>query len=208
MKRPEPSWPLLLITVLLANVLWFATFYLTFSTFWIKITISALSLATLSLWIRPIPSDRFHLDAKAVLIGLVSAVALYLIFWAGKEISTAILPFAQQQIGGVYGKGTGTNVGIIFFLLLFVTGPCEELYWRGFLQDRLMVRFGGLQGWLLTTAVYAGVHLWSFNFMLIGAAAVAGAFWGAMYWRLGNLVPVIISHSIWSAVIFAILPLS
>jgi len=44
--------------------------------------------------------------------------------------------------------------------------------------------------------------------MLIGAAAVAGAFWGAMYWRFKNLAMVIISHSIWSAVIFAVLPLA
>jgi membrane protease YdiL (CAAX protease family) len=97
---------------------------------------------------------------------------------------------------------------IIFFLLLFITGPCEELYWRGFLQDGLMERFGGCRGWFISTAIYAGVHIWSFNFMLIGAAAVAGAFWGAMYWRIGNLSSVIISHSLWSAFIFAVIPLS
>jgi hypothetical protein len=43
--------------------------------------------------------------------------------------------------------------------------------------------------------------------MLVGAAAVAGAFWGAMYARLDSLAPVILSHSIWSAVIFAVFPL-
>jgi len=71
-----------------------------------------------------------------------------------------------------------------------------------------MERFGGAGGFCITVALYAAVHIWSFNFMLIGAAAVAGAFWGAMYWRLGNLVPVIISHSLWSAFIFAVIPLS
>jgi hypothetical protein len=44
--------------------------------------------------------------------------------------------------------------------------------------------------------------------MLIGAAAVAGAFWGAMFWRYKNLMPVIISHSVWSTVIFAVFPMS
>lgn len=208
MKQPETSWKPLLVTIILANVLWFATFYLTFSTFWIKITISASSLAALSWWIRPLRKDRFHIDARALLLGFISAVALYLIFWVGKEISSAIFPFAERQIGGVYGKGEGTPMWTIFLLLFFITGPCEELYWRGFLQDRLMERFGGCRGWLLTTAIYAGVHIWSFNFMLIGAAAVAGAFWGAMYWRIGNLLPVIISHSLWSAFIFAVVPLS
>jgi len=208
LKQTETSWKPLLVTIILANVLWFATFYLTFSTFWIKITISASSLAALSWWIRPIRKERFHIDARALFFGFISAVALYLIFWAGKEISSVIFPFAERQIGGVYGKGEGVPMWTIFLLLFFITGPCEELYWRGFLQDRLMERFGGCRGWLLTTAVYAGVHIWSFNFMLIGAAAVAGAFWGAMYWRLGNLSPVIISHSLWSAFIFTVIPLS
>ncbi|MBW2673103.1 MAG: CPBP family intramembrane metalloprotease [Deltaproteobacteria bacterium] len=208
MKQSAPSWNLLLVTVILANALWFATFYLTFSTFWIKIAVSASSLAVLSWWIRPIKRDRLRFDTKALLIGLVSAMVLYLIFWAGKEISTALFPFAERQIGSVYGKGAGTPLWIVLLLLLCVTGPCEELYWRGFLQERLMERFGGLGGWLLTTVIYAAVHLWSFNFMLVGAAAVAGAFWGALYWRIGNLLPVIISHSLWSAVIFAIMPLS
>ena len=70
-----------------------------------------------------------------------------------------------------------------------------------------MNRFGGWRGWLLATAAYAGVHLWSFNFILIGAAAVAGAFWGAVYWRLGKLAPVIISHSLWSTIVFAVIPI-
>jgi membrane protease YdiL (CAAX protease family) len=43
--------------------------------------------------------------------------------------------------------------------------------------------------------------------MLVGAAAVAGGFWGAMYARSGNLAPVIVSHSVWSAVIFAVFPM-
>ena len=107
---------------------------------------------------------------KAVFIGLISAAALYLIFFLGKEISTLIFPFAAHQIGSVYGKGQGTSMGIIFFLLFFITGPAEEIYWRGYVQNSLMHSLGDTKGWLVTTAIYAGVHLWSFNFMLIAAA--------------------------------------
>jgi len=141
-------------------------------------------------------------------MGLFSAIALYFIFWAGKEISSMIFPFAEQQIGSIYGKGDDTSNLIIFPLLFLVTGPCEEIFWRGFLQEKLMVRYGGMKGWLLAALFYASVHIWSFNFMLIGAAAVAGAFWGEMYWRYRNIAPVIVSHSLWSAFIFAVIPLS
>lgn len=201
-------WAPLLGTVLLASVLWFFTFYMSWSTFWIKISFSALTLAALSLRLQPDRKGWLQFDRRALLNGLLSAALLYLVFLAGKLVSTWLFPFAEGQIGGIYAKGVGTPLWVVALLLFFVTGPSEEIYWRGYLQRQLMQRFGGWQGWLLATGVYAGVHLWTGNFMLIGAAAVAGAFWGAMYWRLGNLAPVVISHSIWSAVIFAVLPLS
>ena len=193
---------------MLATVLWFVTFYLTWATFWIKISFSAATLAILSLWLQPHRKEVLKFNLNAFILGLLSALVLYLIFWMGKMVSNLLFNFAASQIGGIYDKGTGTPIWRIALLLFFITGPAEELYWRGYLQKNLMVRFGQWQGWLIATIIYAAVHIWSGNFMLIGAAGVAGAFWGAMYWRLKNLAPVIISHSIWSTVIFAVVPLS
>jgi hypothetical protein len=193
-------------TVLLAAGLWFFAFSVDWGVFWYKIAASALVLALLSLGLQPAAHLRFVLTWRNICIGLASAALLYLVFWAGKAVSTAILPFAADQVGAIYGKGQGTSTWIIVLLLFFVTGPCEEIFWRGYLQRQLMGRFGGLAGWLLATAVYAGVHVWSGNFMLVGAAGVAGAFWGGMYWRLADISPVIISHAIWSTFIFAVLP--
>jgi membrane protease YdiL (CAAX protease family) len=201
--RPIP----LVATVVLAAFLWFVTFYLTWATFWIKISSSAAILAILSLWLQSNRTENLKFNAAAVMLGLLSAAALYLIFWTGNTAATLLLSFAGQQVEGVYDKGAGTPMWVIALLLFFITGPAEELYWRGYLQKNLMVRFGQWQGWLLATVIYAGVHIWSFNFMLIGAAFVAGGFWGAMYWRFKNLAPVIISHSIWSTVIFAVFPM-
>jgi len=204
----EFNWLFLAGTVVVATVLWFVTFYLSWSTFWIKITISAATLACLAVWLQPGILKGLRFDMKTIVTGLLSAAALYFIFWIGKFISTTIFFFAGHQIGSIYGKGEGTPLWVIALLLFFITGPGEELFWRGYLQKNLMKRFGGVQGWLVTTVIYAGVHIWSFNFMLIGAAAVAGAFWGAQYWRFGRLAPVIVSHAVWSTVIFAVAPLS
>ena len=208
MSSNESGWVPLAGTVALAFVLWFITFYLTGSSFWIKISFSAAILAGISLWLQPNRKKQLRFDGPAILIGLVSAAGLYFIFWLGKHLATAIFPFAGHQIGGIYGIGEGTPMWAIVILLFFVTGPSEELYWRGYLQENLMQRFGKWKGWLLATAVYSLVHIWSFNFMLIGAAAIAGIFWGGMYRLHGNLAPVIISHSIWSSVIFAVFPIN
>jgi len=199
-------WPLAL-TVLLAAVLWFVTFALPWASFWVKISLSASLLAGISLVLQPIRREEFRFDRRAVLIGLASAALLYFVFWAGRAVSMTLFDFAGRQIGGIYHKGEGTPLWAIALLLFCVTGPSEEIFWRGYLQRSLMERFGRWPGWAIATTVYAGVHVWSLNFMLVGAAAVAGAFWGAMYAHLGRLSPVILSHAVWSTVIFAVFPM-
>ncbi|MCU0591510.1 MAG: CPBP family intramembrane metalloprotease [Desulfobacterales bacterium] len=194
-------------TVLLAAGLWFITFALEWASFWIKISLSAALLAVIAIVLDPQPRHEFGWSGRAVALGLASAALLYLIFWTGRAVSVAVFDFAGRQIGGIYHKGTGMPAGVIAALLFFVTGPSEEIYWRGYLQRSLMERYGRWPGWAAATGIYAGVHIWSFNFMLVGAAAVAGAFWGAMYARTGNLAPVIISHAVWSAVIFTVAPM-
>lgn len=193
-------------TAALAAVLWFATFYLGFSNFWIKISASASLLAVLSLVLEP-PRTRPSVRFGDVLTGVAAAVALWALFWLGKQISTAVFPFAGGQIGAIYDKGEGVSRWGVFFLLLLVTGPCEEIYWRGYLQKHLMARHGDAKGVAMATAVYAGVHIWSMNFMLVGAAAVAGAFWGVLYWRCRRLAPVIVSHALWSSFVFSVVPI-
>jgi membrane protease YdiL (CAAX protease family) len=194
-------------TLILAALLWFVTFRVNWGVFWFKISFSAGTLGLLSLWLDPIRNQPLRLNPTSVAFGLLSAAVLYGIFWLGKRASSAIFPFAESQIGAIYEKGEGTPLWLIALLLFFVTGPSEELYWRGYLQRNLASRFGGPLGWLLATAAYAGVHICSANIMLIGAAAVAGAFWGLLYLRMGDLRPVIVSHAAWSAFIFAAFPI-
>jgi hypothetical protein len=114
------------LTVGLACVLWFVTFYLSWSIFWIKISFSAATLAILSLWLQPRRADHFRFNKNAIIIGLVSAALLYLIFFTGKMISSAIFPFAQGQIGAIYGKGTGTPAAVIVPLLFLLPDPAKR----------------------------------------------------------------------------------
>jgi hypothetical protein len=193
--------------VLLAAFLWFVTFALSWASFWVKIALSASLLAGISLVLQPIRREEFRIDPAAVFIGLASAAVLYLVFWTGRAVSMTLFDFAGREIGGIYQKRGGTSLWTIAVLLFCVTGPSEEIFWRGYLQRNLMERYGRWPGWAIATAVYAGVHVWSLNFMLVGAAAVAGAFWGAMYAHLGRLSPVILSHAVWSTVIFAVFPM-
>ncbi len=67
--RPLP----LIGTILLAAVFWFVTFYLTWFSFWIKISFSAATLAILSLLLQPRRKEPIRFDARAAALGLVSS---------------------------------------------------------------------------------------------------------------------------------------
>ena len=189
--------------VALASVCWAITFGWSGGNFWVKIGLSVVVVSLYSLlWQRPNISVHF----RSFLLGLFSALILYLIFLFGNKLAPIILPGAKTQVGGIYSLGTGANKVFIFLLLFFITGPGEEIFWRGFFQDRLMERWGNVTGYLMTTALYAGVHVFSWNLMLILAALVAGAFWGFLYFWKRDLLAQIVSHSFWSAVIFAVVP--
>jgi len=189
--------------VALASVCWAITFGWSGGNFWVKIGLSVVVVSLYSLlWQRPSISVHF----RSFLLGLFSALILYSIFLLGNKLAPIILPGAKTQVGGIYSLGAGANKLFIFLLLFFITGPGEEIFWRGFLQDRLMERWGNFTGYLITTALYAGVHVFSWNLMLILAALVAGAFWGFLYFWKRDLLAQITSHSFWSAVIFAVAP--
>jgi membrane protease YdiL (CAAX protease family) len=190
--------------ILLTIVCWAFTFGVAWGNFWVKIGISVIIICLYSLiWQKP--QVRFSL--KNVVWGTLSAAVLYGIFFIGNGMAQLIIPGAGTQVGGIYDLGTGTDRALIFMLLCFITGPGEEIFWRGFLQDKLMQRFGDLRGFAAATLIYGSVHIFSMNLILIAAALIAGAFWGGLYLWRRDLGMVIVSHSLWSAFIFAVFPI-
>lgn len=190
--------------IILAFVCWGVTFGLPWGNFWIKIGASVIIICLYSsIWQKP----RFRLRGDNVAAGALSAVVLYGIFYIGNLLAPYVVSGAGVQVGGIYGLGTGSDRVWVFMLLFFITGPGEEIFWRGFLQQRLMERFGNVGGFLLGVLLYGGVHLFSLNFMLIMAALVAGAFWGGLYLWRRDLGLVVVSHSLWSSFIFAVFPI-
>ena len=103
---------------------------------------------------------------------------------------------------------TGENPWLLSILLLILIGPAEEIFWRGYVQNALSKRWSPNAGFIVTTLVYALVHIWSFNFMLVMAALVVGAIWGLAY-RLypQKLGALIVSHAVWDVAVFVVFPI-
>jgi membrane protease YdiL (CAAX protease family) len=90
--------------------------------------------------------------------------------------------------------------------MLLIIGPGEELFWRGFLQRNMSLQFGRILGFILTTVVYAGVHVASGNIMLVLAALVCGIFWGWLYLRYQSMIINVVSHTLWDISVFMLFP--
>ncbi len=202
MKR---SLPLLGFSVGLAAALFALTFRGPRKKFWDRMTGTGIALGGLALTTQP-ELRHTRIGLKEIILGLSSAAALYGIFHIGDKMSRKIVPNGGQQIDSIYALKRIRPRKELMLRLGLVVGPSEEYFWRGFLQDGLMKKFGKFKGWLLGTAAYGGVHMASGNFTLIGAATIAGGFWGALYALGIPLGALIVSHIAWDNIIFLIAP--
>lgn len=160
-------------------------------------------------------------DLKQIALGVGIAALLWGVFWVGDKLSSLLFGFARPQVDSVYALGEGSRLWLVGLQLFFITGPAEELFWRGFVQRKLVEVFdarcsgtflghsaGAAVAALVTLAAYTLIHIWSLNFMLIMAALVAGAAWGLLYWYKPEWLPaLVLSHALWDAAVFAIFPI-
>ncbi|MBE6201582.1 MAG: CPBP family intramembrane metalloprotease [Rikenellaceae bacterium] len=201
------------LPIIVAALLWFVMFSpwtAPHVNFWVTMALSGVVLTGLATWCSPELREQVRglLSLRNVALGVAIAVALWGVFWIGEKVAVWMFPFAEGQIGSIYSMKQGTNPWIIGALLLLVIGPAEELFWRGFVQQRLGKRWGPWMGFVATTAVYALVHIWSLNFMLVASAAVVGGAWGLIYrfWPKG-LGALVVSHAVWDVAVFLLFPI-
>lgn len=196
-----------IFSIVVAAILWYVMFVIKPFNFWIEMSLSIGLLTSIALIIDKNILKIKRITSKQILIGILSAILLYLIFYIGNIVTGYIFPFKDAQVLSVYSNRSQGNPLWIGLLLLLVIGPGEELYWRGFIQNTLSTKFGENKGYVMATLLYAGVHILTGNVMLIIAALVCGLYWGWLYKKQKSLLTVIISHAIWDLTIFVLLPI-
>jgi len=200
----------IIIPILIAIIFWFVMFSpwtKEYVNFWMTMTAAGLTLTFMSAFLGKDFKKQFSLSLKDVLIGLGSAVVLYVVFFLGDFFSKLLFDFAKDQVGQIYMMKEGENPLLLSLLLIFLIGPAEEIFWRGYVQRMLEPKFGSWVALIVTTLIYTLVHIWSFNFMLIMSAMVCGAFWGLLYKYNKNLVTLIVSHAVWDVSVFILFPI-
>ena len=193
----------------LALFLWYVSFALPMGNFWFNLAFSAAGLAILSLFVQKEENrPKFRAGLPDILIGAASAAVLYGIFRLGSVVLGAILSSSSEQIEWVYARGEGVSLTTVSLLLLFITSPAEEIFWRGYVQNQLAGMFPPAAAVVLGACIYSAVHIWTFNPTLLLAAFIAGLFWGFLYLWRKSLTPVIIAHALWTWSIFILFPVT
>lgn len=145
---------------------------------------------------------------RQLLLGVAIAALLWGVFWVGDRVSSWLFDFARPQVEAVYSMRGGMPSWLVALQLLLLTGPAEELFWRGYVQRTLSARWNANAGFVVTTALYTLIHIWSFNFMLIMAALTCGLVWGGLYRLRPQWLPaLVVSHGLWDACVFVVFPI-
>jgi membrane protease YdiL (CAAX protease family) len=199
----RPPWALPAALVAMA-VVYPAAFWFQVVPFWSAMV----AFSAFSWWAAWHPYFRVRLrpTRRLVLMGLLSGVALYLLFLAGALVvrETPLWPWVERVLTLTRTTAPG---GLAVLVIVFATSPSEEVLWRGAVFARLTRRYGA--GWkpvVLATVAYAGFVALSGSVVLPLAALVCGTVWTRQRQVTGSIVPGLVSHTLWSLLMYLWVP--
>jgi membrane protease YdiL (CAAX protease family) len=198
-KTPERK---VMVGVLAAFLLWYLVFLSDlFFSFWFRVTGAAITLALYAYWSK----ENRRLTSptiQEIIKGLLSGTLLYALFYFGFNV---FRPLVAGGAANVYTFRAELPL-IITSSLLLITSFCEEYFWRNYTQNSLVKTYG-FTGIILTSILYAGIHVSTLNLPLVFAALIAGLAWGLLYEYTESIWVVVFSHIVWTELIFVFLPL-
>jgi hypothetical protein len=190
--RPED-----LLLVLLPLPLFTVPFLLLPDVMVLAMGVVAPALAASALALRR--SIAGSLRSPSLPASLVGALLLYVVFLMGGLLSKTLGMW--WQVERVYSSLTRSPLEAA---LLAVIGISEEVYWRGYLQEDLLVSRLGAPWWL-SSLPYSLVHLVSAMLLLVLAALPVGLVMGflARRWGVGTSA---LAHAAWLYIVLYLAP--
>jgi membrane protease YdiL (CAAX protease family) len=168
-----------------------------------SVTLGLLGAASVATGRVPL-SDRVTAGA-AMAAGLSAGLGLYLATAAFVLVVRRWAVF-DRHVREIYDQRKGLSLGVALMLAAGVTGPAEELFWRGLFQSRLAEAIGWVGASVVTWACYVVVNLASGNLPIIAGGVVAGAVWGGLALWTHGVLASLLCHVVWTALMLAVPP--
>ncbi|WP_174733726.1 CPBP family intramembrane glutamic endopeptidase [Mesobacillus harenae] len=138
--------------------------------------------------------------------GTLSGAALFGVFWAGSSVIDLLNLPMQDQIDTLYREYAPSMLWQ-YVILILIIAPGEEIFWRGFIQKRLLKHTNAWTSIIVSTLMYTSVHFYSGHLALPLAALAAGLVWSSLYAWKRSIPLVIISHIVFDLLLFLFIPL-
>ena len=117
----------------------------------------------------------------------------------------------QQELGYRLLSRSDTLSGLFLYLLfcIFLVGLGEEIFWRGFIQQKISTHLSKNKSVWLTATLFSLVHFYIFLILPIYEAmsflvciAIAGALWGYLFEQYKNIWAPAVYHGIVAFVVW------
>lgn len=145
--------------------------------------------------------------SRAVWIwGLAGALLFVLITQSGLVITFRIMEFPAERFKAAYNLDS-LPVGLAWVSLIMaslVAGICEEVGFRGYMQEPLEKRYGPVIGIAIVSAVFVVVHLhqaWAGPVLI--HIFVVSALFGILAYKTQSIIPGIIGHTLLDIINFS-----
>ena len=149
-----------------------------------------------------------QLRYRSVLLGVVTAVGLYLVFYVGGAAVDLLHPFGitSSSESSIYSLvASPSNPVYVQVALLLFDSAGYESFFRGVLQSRLQARVGPAAA-VVVALLDAGLHVATLNPIWVVGTFVTDLVWGLTYYYGKGLQGSFTSHYLWDLAIFVLRP--
>ena len=153
------------IRLILGYILAHALIYFSFNDktiFWYIFSGSVLVLIVFAMFQGEVDDAASFI--QYIFLGAITGILLYFIFWLGfQAIQILNLPF-EQSIKKLY-RWYAPHAFWQYIALILIAAPGEELFWRGFIQKKLLKYFKPIWSILLRITLRFSSYLFRFIFI-------------------------------------------
>jgi membrane protease YdiL (CAAX protease family) len=172
---------------------------------WLAVGGAAVLLGSAVLVTSPAVRRQLRPDPSRILLGLATGLCMV----AGTYVLAPLLHrfgVIEHDLRRLYAafRVAGTGSAAIALAPVIVG---EELVWRGAVQGALEHRLRPRGAAVAAAILYAAAHAPMGSLLLVVTALACGLVWSALRAVSGSLVPSLLSHLIWDAVVLLAFPI-
>lgn len=154
---------------------------------------------------KALPVERMKLSKQGLLLGTISGMVFFIFIFGGMIwLHEYLLDVEALRALLVAWGFIGPGELLLVLVLLLLNPVLEEVYWRGYIFEKIRSKGSALSAILVTAAFYTLYHILTvmqifeiaYTLVAVIPVAIAGLFWGYVRERTGSITATIIGHGL------------